>query len=309
MGAAPKIPEPSEPKKSRFETIERVVRFAAAVVAILGAGWAVYKFLGSHYQYFPKPTPQDALPKALWLHAFTIFLLVGSPIFLPAMKAGTEYDRAIAASRQFLCFWSIVWVCWLSLYVVWAIFWYPVSNGTASTAVHLTIDALNLASAAFFFLCYLVMVLHTVPPQQYGWFRVVFGVFTFCGLLLLLEAEATNRDANARLFFDWVQGLLSGVALALFVGRLESHFFDSSKWVVGTLYGYAVIQLSYPLLETSEPDKALRFILITSLALLLKVLLYWQVRTLVYSGRLTYYMFMYRSLIDKDPPDLGGLFE
>jgi hypothetical protein len=79
-------------------------------------------------------------------------------------------------------------------------------------------------------------------------------------------------------FFNWIEGLATGIALALFVGRLDSRFIDSPRWLVIAFYAYAVIQLSYPKLEADEPSKALSFLLITISALTLKVLLYSHVR-------------------------------
>src|SRR5262249_1412880 len=146
---------------------------------------------------------------------------------------------------------------------------------------------------AFFLLCYIVMTTRTVPAHQFV--RIACWVLVFCAIYVVAEGIATRIDEDFRGIFDGVLGLISGVVLALLVGRLESKLIDSPRWIVASLYAYAVLQLAYPVLGGMNH---LARLIVLSIALLLKVLLFWHVRELIVSGRLTYYMFEFRRLYD-----------
>jgi hypothetical protein len=240
---------------------------------------------------------------ALLLHCLTIILLVCFPPKLPHMQETAEFHNAIAASRQFITFWLLVWAAWFALYATWLFCWRQVAAGTITAPIHAVLDVCNMLSGAFFLLCYFSMVLRSEPPKEFGWYRVVVRVLVFYGAIVLLEWVVSASwplipVEEIQGAFHWIEGLACGIALALFVGRLDSRFINSPRWLVAALYSYAVIQLSYGKLEGNDADRALTFLLITSVALGLKVLLYWRVAAVVASGDLTYYMFECRKLFE-----------
>jgi hypothetical protein len=94
--------------------------------------------------------------------------------------------------------------------------------------------------------------------------------------------------------FELVSGMANGVALALLVGRVDSKFIDSPRAVVAVLYLYAIIQPLWPFLG-AEPYRAI----LSTMALLLKVLLFLFVTFTVESGLLTWYFVQVRRLIDE----------
>jgi hypothetical protein len=295
--------------RSILNVVEPLLRWLAAAAAVGQAIWTLYKFLSVHILDFPVPSIADVGRGALFVHALTVLFLIGAPALLPNLQERPEFRNAIIASRQFVLFWFFVWVGFFALYATWCYYWPEISTGTEGLAVHLAIDFFNLVTGALMFLCYLVMVLRSVPPPQFGWYRVIFWVFVSVILFVVAEGLTAKYFPDApgtfgkQGYFDAVQGLLSGIAIALLVGRLESRLIDSPRWLVAALYGYAVLQFAYPVLTQNNPEKALTFLFITSLALLLKVLLFWEFRRIVVSGRLTYYMIEYRRQYDAGSTD------
>jgi hypothetical protein len=304
--------------KRERRTIDKardILRWLAAAVAVGQVIWTFYNFVSVHIFQFPMPSLTDVGQGALLAHAVTILFLIGDPSFLPSLQENPKYQNAIVASRQFVFFWYFVWVGFFSLYALWCYYWPQISVGKESLTVHLAVDFLNLGTSALLFICYLVMVLRSVPPARLGWYRVVFRVLILVVAFIIAEGFTAEYFPDApgtfgkQAYFDAIQGLLSGVAIALLVGRLESRLINSSRWVVAALYAYAVLQFAYPVLTLNNPQKALTFLFITSLALVLKVLLFSEFRRIIISGELTYYMFEYRRLSDSGSAEKDRIME
>jgi hypothetical protein len=214
--------------KNVFVDTTPALRWLAAIVAVGQAVWALYNFLLVHIFDFKMPSYTDVGRGALFVHAITVLLLIGTPTFLPPLRKKPEFENAIAASKQFVHLWYFVWAGFFALYAIWFYYWPEISTGNESLAVHLAVDFLNSATSALLFLCYLVMVLRTVPPAKFGWFHVIFWVFLFVVVFIFAEgltAEYFPDEPGTfgkQAYFDAVQGLLSGVGIALLVGRLES---------------------------------------------------------------------------------------
>ena len=273
-------------------------------MAIGQAIWTIYSFVSVHVFEFPIPSLLSIGQGALVTHAIAVLFLIGAPSILPPFQQKPEFQDAVVASKQFALLWYFVWVLFFALYATWSYYWPEISAGEESLPVHLVVDALNLGTSALLFICYLAMVLRSVPDNHLAWFRVVFRVFIFVVIFIFAEGLTAKYFPDApgtfgkQAYFDAVQGLLSGVGIALLVGRLESKLIDTPRWIVAALYAYAVLQIAYPVLTVNNPEKSLIFLLLTSLALLLKVLLFWEFRRIITSGVLAYYMFEYRRLLD-----------
>ena len=288
----------------KIDRARRVLRWLAAILAIGQALWTIYNFVSVHIFQLPIPSLASVGQAALVTHAIAVLFLIGAPSIPPPFQQKPEFHEAVVATKQFALLWYFVWVLFFALYAIWSYYWTEISAGEESLPVHLAVDSLNLATSALLFICYLAMVLRSVPDNHLAWFRVVFRVFIFVVIFIFAEGLTAKYFPDApgtfgrQAYFDAVQGLLSGVGIALLVGRLESKLIDTSRWIVAALYAYAVLQIAYPVLTVNNPEKSLVFLLLTSLALLLKVLLFWEFRRIVTSGVLTYYMFEYRRLLE-----------
>jgi hypothetical protein len=257
------------------------------------------------------PNPNKILFFELLIQDVTIFFLLGFWRPLPRMRRNVS-DFAITASRQFVRFWFIAWVGFFLLYTLWCLLAFTDAYEVPlppviSAAVHLAIDFANLLSAASFFLCYLVMTLKTVPVEEFDWYQHVFWTMAVCGLFILAEALTMIVFPDLQPAFSWVEGLLTGVSLALLVGRFESKLIDSPTWVLVALYVYAVIQLSWADLDPVRHQSI--FLCMTSAALFLKALMFWYVGKLTSSGVLVYYMAGFREIYNSAPKDRAAFLD
>jgi hypothetical protein len=281
-------------RKAIGPLLERILLWATYTVALVQLVIWTVPNVGLSFPVIHGPDPKVMV---LIVNSLVLFVLVCSLPVLPSFQEAnrTKYESSISASRWFLYFWYFLWIVWLALYVLRA--WAEVAGTTENHAFHLAMDFLNLMTGAFLLLCYCVMVLPAIHLNQFGLLRLMFASVLSCAAFVLVEGILEANDFHVATILDGVQGFLVGVVLALFVGRLESRFLDSSRWIVASLYGYAILQFAYPIFATSDPRNPFPFLFIVSLALLLKVLLFWHVRELITSGKLIYYMFGYRQVV------------
>src|ERR1700674_162939 len=95
--------------------------------------------------------------------------------------------------------------------------------------------------------------------------------------------------------FRWLAAIAGGVAIAMFVGRLESRRFDAALWVISLLYFYAVAQTG-DLFENGQIFENVVF----ALLLILKLLLFFFVMWPLQSGRMLYYIFALSEISHRD---------
>jgi hypothetical protein len=236
------------------------------------------------------------------MHTFAIFLFIifsaGSP-----KDIRKEYLLALRAAKQFAGVWYAVWIL---LLVFWAIMTaiqgVTFIGRTPPAGLNYALDLLSMAGAGCLLLSYLVMVLPSTGEHNFRWPRVGFLLALGCIVPVGLNAgiaAISPAAANAsNPFFETAEGMLAGVALALLVGRLESKFIGSPIWVLVLLYSYAVLQGSYRIV-VEWPDTIegkIQKLLITSIALTFKFVLFWHIRQNIVSGRITEYMKAYRLL-------------
>jgi hypothetical protein len=108
-------------------------------------------------------------------------------------------------------------------------------------------------------------------------------------LLALTVAEViTLPMAEAGLRHEWpswISGTLGALALALFLSKLTSSYIRPPMWVIVALFVYASIQPAWPVFDDMWSVR----IVLTSVGLLLKVLLFFLVSYLFEQGILVYY--------------------
>ncbi|HEX7315709.1 MAG TPA: winged helix-turn-helix domain-containing protein [Pyrinomonadaceae bacterium] len=164
----------------------------------------------------------------------------------------------------------------------------------------------NNCSALALVLCYIILNEITVIRESgrtvgdVPWLEglLVLAVLTFGELFLVgavlqggLSPEGSVRIIRGA---DWLSGVLGGVAMALYVGRLQSKFLGSAVWLPPLLYFYTALQ---PLYAHIAQDRQWAVWLISG-ALALKCLLYLYVVWLFKSGRLLYYFLRVRRVYE-----------
>jgi len=260
----------------------------------------------------------------------------------------TRTQNAKRAARQFYVFWICLWVVWIGLYSVFSLKAIkcastpvsvpcrpsPTAGATSLAPLDYIEDMLNMLNAGAFFLCYFVMVFRTTGEKNeatggkersedtFSVWKVVLAVVLVSGVLV--AAEMISDSDHVHMYFQGLEGFLTGVTLALLAGRLESPLIGSpgriSRHAVAAgLYTYALLQVAYIVLVRALSnllakadltpvgqdhlgvlqDKA--ELVILTLAFAGKILLYWYVtRTLFKGGGLYWYMFAYRKHQDDD---------
>lgn len=294
---------------------DRTIQLIIMVCGIVSALWTVNSSLNFHPAFLN--AANIPIPK-LTAITYTIQLVI-LPILIcciphmPPIPVNAVTRIPLKATQQFMWFWNTLWLSWFAYYLVETVFhWTAIAKGVSeypatglpAFAAHVGSDFLYLTSTGCMVLCYLVMSRHTVPDEHPGpgLFPMTAIVFFAIAAAVIVEALLVAEHNSAARFFDPIFGLVSGVVLALFVGRLESGYIDLPRWAIAMFYTYAVLQLSYPLLHSglvSEQDASLASIFIISLALLFKVVLFWFVRSIIVNKTLTYYMLQYRLLLDE----------
>ncbi len=205
----------------------------------------------------------------------------------------TNFDYK--AIHQFSRYYSLLWVSWFFLYLLFAID-HQVEAGRFGTnmehtgrAYGLLIEFLNNATSYCFFICFAVLdqpsVEYVRGDQRDHRFRTfknyAFLIFFICtafsGLTILQSGWMPEDWRNASRL---PSALFAGVAICFFLGRLDSKFFNINRFLIGLLYGYAVIQLSWPIIRGTEflPEEVRGSILLASLVG--KILLWRAVDTL-----------------------------
>jgi hypothetical protein len=285
----------------RFQDIFNRSKLALELISYIASAMGLITFGWKYVEFIVFDVTQGSITgtklTVLLLHTVIIIILIVCLPGLPEFQAEakTKYKDAILSSHQFLFCWYVLWVGWLATYALRS--WMQFSGAQNSGWIHLSLHAIAFIPTAALLLCYLVMVVPSVPAIQF--FRIALWVLVSFAIYIAAEAAATRLDPDFREVFDGTEGLVVGVVIALFVGRLESTLIDSPRWVVACLYGYAVLQFGYPIFEGEGTELAQLFVL--SLALALKVLLFWHVQRLILSGRLTYYMIGYRQAYARGP--------
>ena len=259
-----------------------------------------------------------------FIQALMILVAIGYDYFLandPRPKdTNAQTRRALIAVQQFRRAWRLLLASWCCLYVTLlfsqGLSWSADTNASHWQTLQVITTFLNNSSALMLVLCYLVLNRPTVI-QVAG--REVENIPLLRGLILvggfgLLEAtlvvylESVGRaDYAARVLFgaDLLSGIVGGIAMALFISRLDSRLLGANRIlpvIPIVLYFYVVIQPFYPLLNWTYPlgnQVPEHFDLwLMQLAFVLKSVMYIYVTELLKSERLLFYMISARRIYE-----------
>src|SRR5689334_19504656 len=224
-----------------------------------------------------------------------------------------EHQRAAIAAQQFRRSWRLLLISWCSLYfaLLLSLRFVPAVGNSPSwewQALQVLNTSLNNASIFALVLCYIVLNRPTVVavagrevedlPFKLG--LIIVGALGLVEAILVAVCESRGRaDYAAAVLFgaDVLSGVGGGIAMALFVSRLDSRLLSASGLlpiIPIILYFYAVIQPFYPLLNWTFPDRAGLpphvDLWIMQLAFMLKSVMYIYVTERFKKGRFLFYM-------------------
>jgi hypothetical protein len=252
-----------------------------------------------------------------FIQALMILVALGYDFYLSDARdfrrVNPENERAFIATQQFRRAWRLLLASWCLLYfaLLLSLRFVPAGGNNPSwewQALQVLNTSLNNASIFALVLCYMVLNRPTVVavagrevetlPFKRG--LIVVGGLTLLEAILVALFESRGRAdyAGAVLFgADVLSGVGGGIAMALFVSRLDSRLLSTSGLlpiVPIILYFYAVIQSFYPLLNWTFPDRAGLpphvDLWIMQLAFMLKSVMYIYVTDRFKKGRFLFYM-------------------
>jgi DNA-binding winged helix-turn-helix (wHTH) protein len=298
----------TEPSQERRDPFVIVALLVSVAVLLLPFGLA---FAGGSWRNVTKQIG--------FIQALMILVAIVYDSFLSntsrAKSADTETDRALLAVQQLRRSWRLLLGSWCLLYVTLLLSQGLTSSGNTNSlwqALQIITTLLNNASALMFVLCYLVLNRPTVMrvagrdvddlPLGRG-LMLVAALGVLEAALVISFQMAGHPDYAAEVLFgaDLLSGIGGGIAMALFISRLDSRLLSTSRLlpiIPIVLYFYVVIQPFYPLLNWTFPfgrPAPEHFDLwIMQLAFVLKSVMYIYVTELFKSQRFLFYMIFAR---------------
>jgi len=104
--------------------------------------------------------------------------------------------------------------------------------------------------------------------------------------ILLITLPIPMEKHRILQWSGWISGIIGGIAMALYVGRLQSKFLGPPPLLVIALYSYTAIQSLFVFLEEGQ----VAAVILMDLALFLKYVLFLYMTWLFQSGRLLFYL-------------------
>jgi DNA-binding winged helix-turn-helix (wHTH) protein len=249
-----------------------------------------------------------------FIQALMILVAIGYDFLLSQAPAAedAEAERAVVAVQQLRRCWRLLLASWCCLYITLLVSQElalsPGPGNFAGQALQVLTTLLNNSSALMLVLCYLVLNRPTivrVAGRDIEDLPLITGL-SLVGAYGLLEAilvviceRSGHSDYAAVVLFgaDLLSGIIGGIAMALFISRLDSRLLGATGLLPAVpivLYFYVVIQPFYPLLNWTFPlGRAVpeHFDLwIMQLAFMFKGVMYIYVTELFKSGRFQFYM-------------------
>lgn len=252
-----------------------------------------------------------------FIQALMILVALGYDFYLSDSRVSKpvdpEHQRAFIATQQFRRSWRLLLISWCSLYfaLLLSLRFVPAAGNNPSRewqALQVLNTSLNNASIFALVLCYIVLNRPTVVAKagrdvedlSFKRGLILVGALGLleATLVALFESRGRADYAGVVLFgADVLSGVGGGIAMALFVSRLDSRLLSTSGLlpiIPIILYFYAVIQPFYPLLNWTFPDRAGLpphvDLWILQLAFMLKSVMYIYVTDRFKKGRFLFYM-------------------
>lgn len=237
--------------------------------------------------------------------------------------------KATIAVEQFAMTWRRIWFFWLLLYLALTLHELlrtALELGSASgrtetlvlgARIYLTgapvfLNLLANLTTAAFVVCYFVLSERTVTeegeefrPRRLPWDKltavvVVWGVIE-ASVSASYNFGLLNVDWEPAKAFGWITGIVSALAMALVVGKLDNDFIGLRPWTIVALFFYAAIQPGWGAFFAGG-DRYLEIVLI-NIALIMKCLYFAVVAWLLVSGRMLFFLEESRSIYDRAASD------
>ncbi|MDX6710384.1 MAG: hypothetical protein QOH96_1400 [Blastocatellia bacterium] len=153
--------------------------------------------------------------------------------------------------------------------------------------------AFNNGSSLMIFLCFNILNKPTkikrtgnIKDNALSIGAALVGIATLIEILLVVGSSSIEKKYFILQLWSWGSGIFGGVAMALYIGRLQSKFLGPPDWLIVLLYSYTVIQSLFVFLEERQEAA----VVLMDFALMMKCLLFLYMAWLFKSGRLLFYL-------------------
>lgn len=224
-------------------------------------------------------------------------------------------DIAKNALERYTIYWYGVLGTWLLLYACLAFKGIP-NLGLSGQTLSIVTTLFNNCNTILIILCFNILnkPIEIKPrKRKINDTALSIGSATFVLAFLVIEILLVNLptpigEGEARYGLNLASGIAGGIAMALYVGRLQSKFLGPSPRLVIALYSYTAIQSLFVFLVEGPEAKVVSInaatvtriaVILINVALILKCLLYLYMAWLFQSGRLLFYLVRVRRTYQK----------
>lgn len=240
-------------------------------------------FVAHNYQIIDKPERTNPTEEKLYSR-LQVSEIENAESTDDITSVWVDYKRAVNKTlRQFSWFWFLCWIFWFIFYFF--LFLKMLELITFPTSA--LQNFLNNTSSLMFAFMYMTLSVSTSKYTAINWIQ--FGLII---MLITVTEVIFGNDGNA-FYFKLISGLFSCVAMAAFVGSINSKFINIPSGLILLLYIYSAIQFGYIFLDkqvTGSTIDPFLSLLILSLALILKIILFLVITWVIDTGRLLYFV-------------------
>lgn len=224
-------------------------------------------------------------------------------------KAGAK-----AALAHYTVYWRLLLGSWFFIYLLLFLTLYLESKAGQQEllyALNIALTAFNNCNSLMISLCFIILNNPTAYRSEEEqrkhksrlrkitlWGAAAILLFALVESLFLFVFQTSwpdsVKDNPIIIRADMVSGIVGGITLAIYIGRVQTRFLGPSLWVSLAFYLYAVIQPLFVFIKD-----LVRGELIIETALILKALLYLYVAWLFQSGRLLFYFARVRAIFER----------
>lgn len=261
-------------QKARILSIPGVIAIANLVLSLVsrfGGAQGTWAFLSD-----------QTLLKSHILQALLIAVLI--LLVPPSFESeSAKHSRFFQASEYFRFWWLFTLFAWLGLYIIFSAEAFPrIATWAQTPIMHVVEGAASCLSTLGFWKCFLTVSNPDQKGSPFKWILVVCLVIVTDGAARFTGNKGFDMAMNLSI------GALSGIAMAFFIGRLESRLLRPPRWLLMALYCYAVLQFGYGFLDLDIKILWKPFFFIV--VLLLKILLALFASWLIGTGNLLFYL-------------------
>jgi hypothetical protein len=300
--------------ESRKNANEALMQFKNAWTFVWASLFLLYATLFLKY-LIPRPFDFNILSD--FLSTWSASLLSCSTFFSTLPKFLIASSSWLTSWHALLSTWSSFLSNWpASLWSLFADFYSWLANVSPhQNMLQFFLNLFNNCSSVAIIMCYIIFAKPTASPKgkpitpttstgadetspgsvSKDTSQNLSGINLMCWTVFSLVVVVTIGILSNE-FSKWGGAIIAGIAMALFIGRLNNKLIKPSRFITVCLYTYMAIQIIFPLWEKYKGDTDFIVLLSANLAFIFKIVFYLFILWLFQSGKLLFYFVKVREL-------------